>query len=104
MRHDIENGTFLTPAALPQLLRLLQGVLRSLEGVALIHLFLHQEHPMTHPLHLAGSLSSPGFQVDHRSPSARSLAAAAAAVAGSAVLSVAAEQSSAAAESAAAAC
>ena len=58
---------------------------------------------MTHPLHLAGSLSSPGFQVDHRSPSARSLAAAVA-VAGSAVLSVAAEQSSAAAESAAAAC
>ena len=97
--HMMYEMGYLAPAALPQLPPLLQGVLRSLEGVALTHLCLHQEPPMNPLPHLAGSWSSPVSQVDHSSPSVRSLAAA-----GSAVLSVAAEQSSAAAESAAAAC
>ena len=101
----------LTPSLLLQLLPLLQGVLRSLEGVALTHPCLHQEHPMTLLLlHPAGSWSTPGSLAGHSNPpysAAHSLAAAAvvaAVAAGSAALSAAAEQSSAAAESAAAAC
>ena len=91
------------PSVLLQPLLLLQWVLRSLEGVALTHLYLHQEHPMTLLLHPAGSWSSPGSQADHSSPyfAGHSLVAA---VVDSAALSAAAEQSSAVAESAAAAC
>ena len=94
------------PSVLLQPLLLLQWVLRSLEGVALTHLYLHQEHPMTLLLHPAGSWSSPGSQADHSSPyfAGHSLVAAVVAVVDSAALSAAAEQSSAVAESAAAAC
>ena len=92
---------FLAPVVPPQLLPLLQGVLRSLEEEALTHLDLHQEHPMTLLPHPVGSWRNPASQVDHNR---RPYSAAHSLAAGSAALSVAAELSSAAAESAAAAC